>query len=133
PGDEIADLAAAFGHMTVALKDNQQRLAARMREIVALHDAGRAVGSVIDLQAVMTKTADAIARTFDARLCALWLADAAENGTSTLRLGAARARQERGSTVLATEEGDDAARGFAADAARVAADRQPRRATRGEG
>src|SRR5690606_31856227 len=42
-GDEIGDLATAFDDMTEALKENQGRLAARMREIVALHDAGRAV------------------------------------------------------------------------------------------
>ena len=34
-GDEIGDLAMAFAHMTTALKENQQRLAARMREMNA--------------------------------------------------------------------------------------------------
>jgi two-component system NtrC family sensor kinase len=108
PGDEIADLAEAFTHMTQALKDNQQRLAARMREIVALHDAGRAVSSVIDLAHVMNKTVDAVARTFDARLCALWLVE--PDVERTLVLGAARARRVDVSASLATEQGMAAAR-----------------------
>src|SRR5688572_12475492 len=36
-GDEIGDLSAAFNAMTRSLRENQERLAARMREIVALH------------------------------------------------------------------------------------------------
>ncbi|MCA9674464.1 MAG: HAMP domain-containing protein, partial [Myxococcales bacterium] len=73
-GDEIGELAEAFRHMTTALKENQQRLAARMREIVALHDAGRAMSSVIELGQVTRKVVDTVARTFDGYLCALWLA-----------------------------------------------------------
>jgi two-component system NtrC family sensor kinase len=72
-GDEIGDLSVAFKHMTGTLKENQQRLAARMREMVALHDAGRAMSSVIDLGQVSTKIVDSVARTFDVRLCALFL------------------------------------------------------------
>lgn len=72
-GDEIGDLASAFNSMTRTLKENQVRLAARMREIVALHDAGRAVSSAIDLDAVARKIVEALARTFDVELVALWL------------------------------------------------------------
>ena len=36
-GDELSDLAEAFNQMTATLKDNQARLAARMKEIVAPH------------------------------------------------------------------------------------------------
>ena len=117
-GDEIADLADAFTHMTQALKDNQQRLAARMREIVALHDAGRAVSSVIDLAHVMTKTVDAVARTFDARLCALWLVE--PDPERPLVLGAARARRVDVSASLATDQGMAAARELEPLAAEVA-------------
>ncbi len=74
-GDEIGELAQAFSHMTTALKENQRRLAARMREIVALHDAGRAMSSVIELGQVSRKVVDAVARTFDGQLCALWLTE----------------------------------------------------------
>ncbi|HSK01140.1 MAG TPA: HAMP domain-containing protein, partial [Kofleriaceae bacterium] len=73
--DELMDLASAFNQMTSTLKDNQARLAARMREIVALHDAGRAVSSVIDLDSVARKIVDAVARTFAVQLAALWLVD----------------------------------------------------------
>ncbi|MEO6777515.1 MAG: ATP-binding protein [Kofleriaceae bacterium] len=97
--DELADLAAAFNQMTVTLKDNQGRLAARMREIVALHDAGRAVSSVIDLDQVSRKIVDAVARTFDVQLAALWLAEDGE-----LRESAARARRPEVSSSLATDE-----------------------------
>jgi signal transduction histidine kinase len=88
-GDEIGELARAFSHMTVTLKENQQRLAARMREIVALHDAGRAMSSVIELDPVNRKVVDSVARTFDGHICALWLRDA----TGTLTLAASRARR----------------------------------------
>jgi two-component system, NtrC family, sensor kinase len=120
PGDEIADLAEAFTNMTQALKDNQQRLAARMREIVALHDAGRAVSSVIDLSPVMNKTVDAVARTFDARLCALWLVETDPALDKSLVLGAARARRVDVSASLATEQGLAAARELEPLAAEVA-------------
>jgi signal transduction histidine kinase len=90
-GDELTDLAAAFNQMTVTLKDNQARLAARMREIVALHDAGRAVSSVIDLDQVSRKIVDAVARTFDVQLAALWLAD---DDDSELRASAVRGRDD---------------------------------------
>ena len=107
--DEIGDLASAFSYMTRALKENQERLAARMREIVALHDAGRAVSSVIDLDMVLRKIVDAVARVLDGRLCALWLVEeemgdplpgGADRGRSgeplVLRLGAARSKDVTG-------------------------------------
>ena len=99
-GDELTDLAEAFNQMTVTLKDNQARLAARMREIVALHDAGRAVSSVIDLDSVSRKIVDALARTFDIQLAALWLVE----GGTLLRLSAARGKRAGVSSALATDE-----------------------------
>ena len=86
--------------MTVTLKDNQARLAARMREIVALHDAGRAVSSVIDLDSVSRKIVDALARTFDIQLAALWIVE----GGSNLRLSAARGKRAGESSSLAADE-----------------------------
>ncbi|MGE0399019.1 MAG: ATP-binding protein [Kofleriaceae bacterium] len=107
-GDELTDLAEAFNQMTVTLKDNQARLAARMREIVALHDAGRAVSSVIDLDSVSRKIVDALSRTFDIQLAALWLVEGGDrseraNG-SRLRLSAARGKRAGVSSALATDE-----------------------------
>jgi signal transduction histidine kinase len=118
--DELTDLAAAFNQMTVTLKDNQGRLAARMREIVALHDAGRAVSSVIDLDQVSRKIVDAVARTFDVQLAALWLSD-----FGVLRASAARARRSDVSSALATDEALAAAEHLRPIAERVRDDRKP--------
>jgi signal transduction histidine kinase len=120
-GDELTDLAEAFNQMTATLKDNQARLAARMKEIVALHDAGRAVSSVIDLDQVSRKIVDAVARTFDVRLAALWLV---EGTGQTLRASAARARRPEVSMALATEEALTAAEGLRTVADRVRVSRE---------
>jgi signal transduction histidine kinase len=101
--DELTDLATAFNQMTSTLKDNQARLAARMREIVALHDAGRAVSSVIDLDQVSRKIVDAVARTFDVQLVALWIADPGDAGGG-LRPSAARARRADFASALAADD-----------------------------
>ena len=122
-GDELTDLAAAFNQMTVTLKDNQARLAARMREIVALHDAGRAVSSVIDLDAVSRKIVDAVARTFDIQLAALWLAEG--GAQPRLRASAARARRPDVSSALATDEALAAAESLRPLAEQVQKTRQP--------
>jgi signal transduction histidine kinase len=112
-GDELSDLATAFNQMTSTLQDNQARLAARMREIVALHDAGRAVSSVIDVESVSRKIVDAVARTFDIQLAALWLIDHAGDGNGNgdgnghggeLRVTAARARRADAPSTLITRE-----------------------------
>jgi signal transduction histidine kinase len=51
--DEIADVAEAFRVMTRSLKENQEGLAARVRELVTVHQVGRAVSSVVDLNEVL--------------------------------------------------------------------------------
>jgi signal transduction histidine kinase len=125
--DELTDLAEAFNQMTATLKDNQARLAARMKEIVALHDAGRAVSSVIDLDQVSRKIVDAVARTFDVRLAALWLVDSPAGPSGAhpqLRASAARARRPEVSSSLATEEALAAAEGLRAVADRVRSSRE---------
>jgi len=128
PGsDELGELARAFNQMTQTLKDNQGRLAARMREIVALHDAGRAVSSVIDLDQVSRKIVDAVARTFDVQLAALWLADG-----SRLRASAARARRADVSSALATDEALAKADQLREIAERVRDERNPVRLERAD-
>ena len=109
-GDEISDLAAAFTAMTRSLRENQDRLAARMREIVALHEAGRAVSSVLGLDEVLRKIVDSVARVLDTRLAALWLVDPIDPASPdylsveieprrpVLRIGAARTKPRPGST-----------------------------------
>ncbi len=127
-GDELTDLAKAFNQMTSTLKDNQARLAARMREIVALHDAGRAVSSVIDLDSVSRKIVDAVARTFDIQLAALWLVEG--GATPRLRASAARARRPDVSSALATDEALAAAESLRTLAEQVYQSRQPLRLER---
>ncbi len=124
-GDELSDLATAFNQMTATLKDNQARLAARMREIVALHDAGRAVSSVIDLDSVSRKIVDAVARTFDLQLAALWLVEG-----NTLRTSAARARRADVSISLAADDSLAAADALAPIADHVRNGRLPLRLVR---
>ncbi len=104
PGDEIGDLSGAFAAMTRGLRENQERLAARMREIVAIHEAGRAVSSVLGLDEVLRKIVDSVARVLDTRMAALWLVDPIDPSSPdylsveiephgpVLRLGAARSR-----------------------------------------
>src|SRR5262249_3203959 len=72
-GDEIGELAQAFGVMTRALKENQDRLAARIREMVTLHEIGRAVSSVLALDDVLAKVTSQVAGILQARTCALLL------------------------------------------------------------
>jgi two-component system NtrC family sensor kinase len=101
-GDEIGDLSVAFKHMTGTLKENQQRLAARMREMVALHDAGRAMSSVIDLGQVSSKICDSVARTFDVRLCALFLVPPGAVGDEgRVIVAASRVRNVDGAPAIA--------------------------------
>jgi two-component system NtrC family sensor kinase len=51
--DEIGDVAEAFRAMTRSLKENQEGLAARVRELVTVHQVGRAISSVVDLNEVL--------------------------------------------------------------------------------
>ena len=60
-GDEIGDLAVAFAQMTRSVRENQERLAARMREITTLHEIGRAVSSVLGLDEVLRKIVEEVA------------------------------------------------------------------------
>ena len=72
-GDEIGELAQAFGVMTRGLRENQDRLAARIREIVTLHEIGRAVSSVLAIDDVLSKVTTQVAGILQARTCALLL------------------------------------------------------------
>ncbi len=74
-GDEIGDLAVAFSQMTRGVKENQERHAARMREITTLHDIGRAVSSVLGLDEVLNKVVEEVAQVFSANRCVLLLAE----------------------------------------------------------
>ncbi|MBP8807546.1 MAG: GAF domain-containing protein [Kofleriaceae bacterium] len=109
-GDEIGDLAAAFAQMTAALKENQQRLAARMREMVAIHDAGRAMSSVIEFDQVSAKVVESIARVFEVRLCALFAVTSAGRADEPrVAVAAARVRRSApGASLIGVDPADAA-------------------------
>jgi signal transduction histidine kinase/HAMP domain-containing protein len=83
-GDEIGDLAEAFAQMTRAVRENQDHLAQRMREITTLHEIGRAISSVLGLDDVLRKIVDELAMVLGGRRTALLLAD----NDGALRIGA---------------------------------------------
>ena len=55
--DELGDVAEAFRVMIQSLRENQDGLAARVRELVTVHQVGRAVSSVVDLDQVLKSVA----------------------------------------------------------------------------
>ena len=132
-GDEIGDLAAAFSDMTTSLKENQARLGARMRELVALHEASRALSSEIDLEQVLGKIVDSVVRVLDVRVCALWVAESREESeVNRLRLGAVRVRLPGQRVTVSGQQGAQQIRWLAQFAQEVARQRSVRRVDRVE-
>lgn len=74
--DEIGDLALAFQKMTRALREHQERLAARVRELSTLHQIGRAVSSVLSLDQVLKLVVEEMVDVLGAQRGALLLLDA---------------------------------------------------------
>jgi signal transduction histidine kinase len=87
-GDEIGDLAVAFSQMTRAVKENQEGLAARMREMMTLQDITRAVTSVVGLDEVLGKIVTEVANVFAAERAALLLPRQGQGMTGELELAA---------------------------------------------
>ena len=81
--DEIGDLARAFHKMTVSLREHQNRLDARVRELSTLHQIGRAVGSVLSLDQVLKLVLEKMVEVLGAERGALLLLEKGE-----LHLGA---------------------------------------------
>jgi signal transduction histidine kinase len=75
PGDELGDLGQAFDDMIGSLRDNQQRLAARISEIVTLHNISRAVSSVVELDDVLRTVVEEIRRALGAERMVVLLTD----------------------------------------------------------
>ncbi|MES1166177.1 MAG: HAMP domain-containing protein, partial [Verrucomicrobiota bacterium] len=76
--DEIGDLAEAFRVMTRSLKDNQEGLAARVRELVTVHQVGRAVSTVVDLGQVLRSVVTEVLNVLGGKTAAIALAVGAE-------------------------------------------------------
>ena len=83
--DEIGQLARAFQSMTDALRENQERLAARIRELSTLHQISRAVTSELSLDHVLRQVVREAAVVLQADRGGLWLVGEA----ATLELRAA--------------------------------------------
>ncbi|HXI59811.1 MAG TPA: ATP-binding protein [Polyangia bacterium] len=71
--DEIGDVAEAFRLMTRSLKENQEGLAARVRELVTVHQVGRAISSVVDLDKVLRSVVSEALSVLHGRTAALAL------------------------------------------------------------
>jgi signal transduction histidine kinase len=72
--DEIGDVAEAFRIMTRSLKENQEGLAARVRELVTVHQVGRAVSSVVDLGQVLRSVISEVLNVLGGKTVAIALA-----------------------------------------------------------
>jgi signal transduction histidine kinase len=72
--DEIGDVAEAFRIMTRSLKENQEGLAARVRELVTVHQVGRAVSTVVDLGQVLRSVTTEVLAVLGGRTVAIALA-----------------------------------------------------------
>jgi two-component system, NtrC family, sensor kinase len=72
--DEIGDVAEAFRAMTRSLKENQEGLAARVRELVTVHQVGRAISSVVDLNEVLRSVVTEVLNVLAGKTAAIALA-----------------------------------------------------------
>jgi two-component system NtrC family sensor kinase len=93
--DEIGDLAEAFRIMTRSLKENQEGLAARVRELVTVHQVGRAVSTVVDLGQVLRSVVTEVLAVLDGRTAAIALSVGTEPAEFVVRAVAGEPVGER--------------------------------------
>jgi signal transduction histidine kinase/HAMP domain-containing protein len=94
--DEIGDVAEAFRIMTRSLKENQEGLAARVRELVTVHQVGRAVSTIVDLGQVLRSVISEILTVLGGKTVAIALAmDDKDPGRFVVRAVAGDAVGER--------------------------------------
>lgn len=72
--DELGDVAEAFRVMIGSLRENQEGLAARVRELVTVHQVGRAISSVVDLDQVLRSVVGEALAVLGAKTAAIALA-----------------------------------------------------------
>ncbi len=89
--DEIGDLAEAFRVMTRSLKENQEGLAARVRELVTVHQVGRAVSTVVDLGQVLRSVVTEVLNVLGGKTAAIALAVGADPPEFVIRAVAGEA------------------------------------------
>jgi signal transduction histidine kinase len=88
--DELGDVAQAFRVMTRSLKENQEGLAARVRELVTVHQVGRAVSSVVDLDQVLRSVVGEALTVLNGKTAAIALTVDPPAGESLDERGAAK-------------------------------------------
>jgi signal transduction histidine kinase len=88
--DELGDVAQAFRVMTRSLKENQEGLAARVRELVTVHQVGRAVSSVVDLDQVLRSVVGEALTVLNGKTAAIALTVDPGEGATRLDGGAKR-------------------------------------------
>jgi signal transduction histidine kinase len=71
--DELGDVAEAFRVMIQSLKENQEGLAARVRELVTVHQIGRTISSVVNLDQLLRAVVTEALTVLRARTVALAL------------------------------------------------------------
>jgi signal transduction histidine kinase len=131
--DEIGDVAQAFRVMTRSLKENQEGLAARVRELVTVHQVGRAVSSVVDLDQVLRSVVGEALTVLNGKTAAIALlidSPAAAQGTPR---AVDRVDEARLAERSPSREGRGTLSGFPADRVDEArlAERSPSREGRG--
>jgi signal transduction histidine kinase/HAMP domain-containing protein len=103
--DELGELGDAFDDMTEALRENQRRLAARINEIVTLHQIGRGVSAALGMDPVLRTTVKEIQNALSATTVDVLLVDEG---------GPLRWRASVGPADPPTEAHERGARGLAA-------------------
>ncbi|HEY5089994.1 MAG TPA: ATP-binding protein [Polyangia bacterium] len=103
--DEIGDLAEAFRIMTRSLKENQEGLAARVRELVTVHQVGRAVSTVVDLAQVLRSVVTEVLTVLGGKTAAIALSVGAEPAEFVVRAVAGEPVGERLAPLAAAVAG----------------------------
>ncbi|HMC95432.1 MAG TPA: HAMP domain-containing protein, partial [Polyangia bacterium] len=103
--DEIGDLAEAFRIMTRSLKENQEGLAARVRELVTVHQVGRAVSTVVDLGQVLRSVVTEVLAVLGGKTAAIALSVGAEPAEFVVRAVAGEPVGERLAPLAAAVAG----------------------------
>jgi two-component system NtrC family sensor kinase len=124
--DEIGDVAEAFRIMTRSLKENQEGLAARVRELVTVHQVGRAVSSVVDLGQVLRSVISEVLNVLGGKTVAIALAlegrsDGRSEGRSEGRPGRGGAAGEPAGFAVRAVAGDPVGERLAPLAGAIAA------------
>ncbi|MEO5768044.1 MAG: ATP-binding protein [Polyangia bacterium] len=125
--DELGDVAEAFRVMIQSLKENQEGLAARVRELVTVHQVGRAISSVVDLDQVLRSVVGEALSVLGGKTAAIALALEGPEVTAVTAASAAKGKPQRKFTIRAVA-GEPVGRRLAEMAQLIALGGRPHRA-----